>query len=135
LKALERMADLDDTITKVLLVEDDERLAHLIARYLERYGLKVAVCNSARDRINDALRVAYDCVVLDAHRDGITVCREVRSVSNAVVVVISDGCNEDVRARFEAWADDYVPMPFSPRELLARINASILRVRGSSPQR
>lgn len=129
------MADLDHTITKILLVEDDERLAHLIARYLERYGLKVVVCSSARDHINDALRVAYDCVVLDAHRDGITVCREVRSVSNAVVVVICDGCNEDVRAWFVAWADDFIPMPFSPRELLARINASVLRARGASAQR
>ncbi len=119
---------------KVLLVEDDTRLAQLTARYLETHGVVVTVAGDGIEGQNEALRRQYDCVVLDLMlpgRDGIEVTRELRSRTDVpIVMVTARGEEADRVLGLEVGADDYVTKPFSPRELLARIKATVRRVRG-----
>jgi DNA-binding response OmpR family regulator len=129
-------ADVSDAATtiKVLLVEDDTRLAQLTSRYLEGHGVLVTVVQDGVEGQNEALRRQYDCVVLDLMlpgRDGIEVCRQLRSRSDVpIVMVTARGEESDRVLGLEVGADDYVTKPFSPRELLARIRANVRRGRG-----
>jgi len=119
---------------KVLLVEDDTRLAQLTARYLESHGVVVTVADNGIDGQSEALRRQYDCIVLDLMlpgRDGIEVTRELRARTDVpIVMVTARGEEADRVLGLEVGADDYVTKPFSPRELLARIRATVRRVRG-----
>jgi two-component system, OmpR family, response regulator len=119
---------------KVLLVEDDARLAQLTARYLESHGVLVTVTSDGLEGQAEALRRQYDCVVLDLMlpgRDGIEVTRALRSRTDVpIVMVTARGEEADRVLGLEVGADDYVTKPFSPRELLARIRATVRRVRG-----
>src|SRR5580698_9191621 len=121
---------------KVLLVEDDARLAQLTTRYLESHGLLVTTASDGIEGQNEALRRQYDCVVLDLMlpgRDGIEVCRQLRQrVDVPIIMVTARGEEADRVLGLEVGADDYVTKPFSPRELLARIRANVRRVRGQS---
>lgn len=121
---------------KVLLVEDDARLAQLTARYLETHGVLVTVIGDGLEGQAEALRRQYDCVVLDLMlpgRDGIEVCRELRArVDVPIIMVTARGEEADRVLGLEVGADDYVTKPFSPRELLARIRATVRRVRGQA---
>jgi len=125
---------------KVLLVEDDARLAQLTARYLETHGVIVTISADGVEGQAEALRRQYDCVVLDLMlpgRDGIEVCRQLRGRSDVpIVMVTARGEEADRVLGLESGADDYVTKPFSPRELLARIRANVRRVRGQAgPER
>jgi DNA-binding response OmpR family regulator len=121
---------------KVLLVEDDARLAQLTSRYLETHGVVVTVSADGIDGQAEALRRQYDCVVLDLMlpgRDGIEVCRQLRArIDVPIVMVTARGEEADRVLGLEVGADDYVTKPFSPRELLARIRANVRRVRGQA---
>jgi DNA-binding response OmpR family regulator len=121
---------------KVLLVEDDTRLAQLTSRYLEGHGVLVTSATDGIEGQNEALRRQYDCVVLDLMlpgRDGIEVCRELRTRSDVpIIMVTARGEEADRVLGLEVGADDYVTKPFSPRELLARIRANVRRVRGQA---
>jgi len=119
---------------KVLLVEDDTRLAQLTARYLETHGVVVTIAADGIEGQTEALRRQYDCIVLDLMlpgRDGIEVTRELRQRTDVpIVMVTARGEEADRVLGLEVGADDYVTKPFSPRELLARIKATVRRVRG-----
>jgi DNA-binding response OmpR family regulator len=121
---------------KVLLVEDDERLAQLTARYLESHNVHVTTAVDGVEGQNEALRRQYDCVVLDLMlpgKDGIEVCRELRARTDVpILMVTARGEEADRVLGLEVGADDYVTKPFSPRELLARIRATVRRVRGQA---
>jgi two-component system OmpR family response regulator len=121
---------------KVLLVEDDERLAQLTARYLETHNVHVTTARDGIEGQAEALRRQYDCVVLDLMlpgRDGIEVCRELRTRTDVpIVMVTARGEEADRVLGLEVGADDYMTKPFSPRELLARIRATVRRVRGQA---
>jgi DNA-binding response OmpR family regulator len=121
---------------KVLLVEDDARLAQLTARYLEGHGVLVTVVADGLEGQAEALRRQYDCIVLDLMlpgRDGIEVCRQLRGRSDVpIVMVTARGEEADRVLGLEVGADDYVTKPFSPRELLARIRANVRRMRGQA---
>jgi DNA-binding response OmpR family regulator len=121
---------------KVLLVEDDSRLAQLTARYLEGHGVLVTVVGDGVEGQAEALRRQYDCIVLDLMlpgRDGIEVCRQLRGRTDVpIVMVTARGEEADRVLGLEVGADDYVTKPFSPRELLARIRANVRRVRGQA---
>jgi DNA-binding response OmpR family regulator len=122
------------TTIKVLLVEDDTRLAQLTSRYLEGHGVLVTVVHDGVEGQAEALRRQYDCIVLDLMlpgRDGIEVCRQLRSRSDVpILMVTARGEESDRVLGLEVGADDYVTKPFSPRELLARIRANVRRGRG-----
>ncbi|MBL9017258.1 MAG: response regulator transcription factor [Myxococcales bacterium] len=121
---------------KVLLVEDDERLAQLTARYLESHGVVVTVAKDGIEGQAEALRRQYDCLVLDLMlpgRDGIEITRQLRGRTDVpIVMVTARGEEADRVLGLEVGADDYVTKPFSPRELLARIRATVRRVRGQA---
>jgi len=121
---------------KVLLVEDDTRLAQLTARYLESHGVLVTIINDGLEGQQEALRRQYDCIVLDLMlpgRDGLEITRELRGRTDVpIVMVTARGEEADRVLGLEVGADDYVTKPFSPRELLARIRATVRRVRGQA---
>ena len=121
---------------KVLLVEDDTRLAQLTARYLESHGVVVTIAQDGIEGQAEALRRQYDCLVLDLMlpgRDGLEITRELRARTDVpIVMVTARGEEADRVLGLEVGADDYVTKPFSPRELLARIRATVRRVRGQA---
>jgi len=121
---------------KVLLVEDDTRLAQLTARYLESHGVVVTVVHDGLEGQTEALRRQYDCIVLDLMlpgRDGLEITRELRARTDVPIVMVTARAEEADRVLgLEVGADDYVTKPFSPRELLARIRATVRRVRGQA---
>jgi len=128
-----------DTATgtiKVLLVEDDTRLAQLTARYLENHNVVVTIAADGIEGQSEALRRQYDCIVLDLMlpgRDGIEITRELRNRTDVpIVMVTARGEEADRVLGLEVGADDYVTKPFSPRELLARIRATVRRQRGQA---
>ncbi|WP_224245040.1 response regulator transcription factor [Hyalangium gracile] len=128
-----RLAPEEGTV-QVLLVEDDERLARLTARYLQEHGLVVTVARTGPEGLAEASRHAYDVVLLDLMlpgRDGLEVCRELRTRSDVpIIMVTARGEEIDRVLGLETGADDYLPKPYSSRELLARIRAQVRRARG-----
>jgi two-component system OmpR family response regulator len=128
------VSDLAPATIKVLLVEDDARLAQLTQRYLESHGVMVTVSPDGIEGQAEALRRQYDCIVLDLMlpgRDGIEVCRQLRGrIDVPIIMVTARGEESDRVLGLEVGADDYVTKPFSPRELLARIRANVRRSRG-----
>ena len=113
---------------QVLVVEDERRLADLIARGLREAGHTVDVRHTGSDALLAATTGGYDSVVLDwmlPGLDGLTVCRRLRERGNRVPVLIltARGQVPDRVAGLDAGADDYLPKPFSFDELLARLRA------------
>lgn len=125
---------MSEPITRVLLVEDDERLATLTAEYLEGHGLLVARTSRGDHGLAEASQQRFDCVLLDVMLpglDGIEVCRRLRQQSDVPIIMITARGEEADRVLgLELGADDYIPKPFSPRELLARVRALVRRARG-----
>jgi two-component system response regulator RstA len=117
-----------------LLVEDDVRLATLTREYLERHDVVVSVCGNGVDGLAEARRHRFDVVLLDLMlpgMGGIEVCQKLREHSDVPVIMITARGEEADRVLgLELGADDYLPKPFSPRELLARMRACIRRARG-----
>jgi two-component system, OmpR family, phosphate regulon response regulator OmpR len=122
-------------VERLLLVEDDPRLAEMLAEYLGEAGFRVEVAtlgSAALARLADA---DFDCVVLDLSlpdMDGLDVCRRLRSKSDTPVLMLTArGDATDRIVGLELGADDYLPKPFQPRELLARLRAILRRRRGA----
>ena len=120
---------------RALLVDDDRELARLLIEYLLPHGVvldHVEDGASALDRIASA-RGALDIVLLDIMlpgMDGFEVCRRIRASTDVPIVMLTArGENDDRVVGLETGADDYVPKPFNPRELLARMRAIVRRVR------
>ena len=112
---------------KILIVEDDQRLAELTQEYLIRNGLEVSIEGDGQRAIRRIIDEQPDLVVLDVMlpgADGLTVCREVRGQFNKPIIMLTartDDMNQVLG--LEMGADDYVPKPVPPRVLLARIRA------------
>jgi two-component system response regulator RstA len=123
----------------VLLVEDDARLADLTRRYLERNGVVVTHVTDGQDGVLNARHQHFDVVLLDVMlpgMDGLSVCREIRAASDVPIIMLTARGEEADRVMgLELGADDYMPKPYSPRELLARIRAQVRRARGQAGPR
>jgi len=120
------------TPPKVLVVDDDPRLRDLLRRYLGENGFNVVVADSAVTMNRLWLRERYDVLVLDLMlpgEDGLSILRRLRGANDATPIVMLTAKGEDVDriVGLELGADDYLPKPFNPRELLARINAVLRR--------
>lgn len=119
---------------RVLIVEDDERLANLSKDYLESNGLEVGVINNGKQAIDHIIAEQPDLVVLDLMlpgADGLEVCREVRNQYNKPILMLTARTDDvDQVLGLEMGADDYVPKPVRPRVLLARIRALLRRNEG-----
>jgi len=116
------------------VVEDDPRLAEMVAEYLGEAGFGISVVNEGRAGLERLTRESYDALVLDLmlpDMDGLEVCRQLRAKSDMPVLMLTArGDTMDRVVGLEIGADDYLPKPFEPRELLARLRA-ILRRRQS----
>jgi two-component system, OmpR family, phosphate regulon response regulator OmpR len=121
---------------RILLIEDDPRLAGLVSEYLGEAGFQVSTAATGRAGLDRIGREPYEAVVLDLMLpdiDGLEVCRQLRATSSEVPVLMltARGDTMDRVVGLEIGADDYMPKPFEPRELLARLRA-ILRRRPSA---
>src|SRR5450755_82481 len=118
---------------RILLVEDDPRLAEMLSEYLGQAGFLITVAPLGASALEQLSGAAYDAIVLDLmlpDMDGLDVCRQVRATSDTPVLMLTGrGDAVDRIVGLELGADDYLPKPFEPRELLARLRA-ILRRRG-----
>ena len=123
----------------LLLVEDDESIGRLLKQYLERQdGWRVLWLRTGEEAVGELRRHPVRLVVLDVGLpgiDGFEVCRQMRAWSKVPIVMLTARDEEPDRvAGFELGADDYVPKPFSPRELEARIRAILRRAEPQSSE-
>jgi two-component system, OmpR family, phosphate regulon response regulator OmpR len=116
---------------RILMIEDDAALARLVADYLKPLGFDVAAEGTARDGLARLAREPFAAVLLDVmlpDTDGFEVCRRIRAGSDVPVLMLTArGQDEDRIVGLEIGADDYLPKPFNPRELLARLRAVLRR--------
>lgn len=115
---------------RILLVEDEESLAELVAQRLKKERYTVDVRNDGESGLFDALTGIYDLILLDImlpKKDGIEILREIRAegITSKVIMLTAKGELEDKLKGFSEGANDYVPKPFHIDELVARINAQL----------
>jgi DNA-binding response OmpR family regulator len=124
-------------VQRLLLVEDDARLAAMVSEYLRAAGFDVAWVNNGAGALERIARQPYDALVLDLTLpdiDGLEVCREIRKRADTPVLMLTArGEPMDRVIGLELGADDYLPKPFEPRELLARLKAIFRRGRIAEP--
>ena len=125
-----------DSKKKILVVDDDLRLRDLLSRYLTEQGFAVKVVSEAPGMDKALAQERFDLLVLDLMlpgEDGLSICRRLRGTKNMIPVIMLTAKGEEIDRiiGLEMGADDYLPKPFNPRELVARINA-VLRRRGES---
>ncbi|MDZ5450899.1 MULTISPECIES: response regulator [Labrys] len=118
-------------VERILIIDDDTRLAAMLGDYLAAAGFDVDHRPSGTEGLGAIERDGYDAVVLDIMLpdfDGFEVCRRLRMRSNIPVVMLTArGDDTDRIVGLEIGADDYLPKPFNPRELLARLRAVLRR--------
>jgi len=124
--------------TRILVVDDDQRLRDLLVRYLGGEGHEVKAVADAAGMDKQLARERYDLVVLDLMlpgEDGLAICRRLRAqeAGPAIIMLTAKGDDVDRIVGLEMGADDYLPKPFNPRELLARINAVLRRRAPAGP--
>jgi DNA-binding response OmpR family regulator len=121
----------------ILIVEDDRNIGNLVRTYLERDGYRVTLVRSGEEGLVELDRQRPDLVILDVGLpgiDGFEVCRYIRGSSETPVIMLTARDEEVDRVLgLELGADDYVPKPFSPRELVARVKAVLRRTRPKPP--
>jgi DNA-binding response OmpR family regulator len=119
---------------RILLIEDDPRLARMVQDYLGEAGFRVSHAASGHAGIALAERDAFDALVLDLmlpDMDGLDVCRRIRERHETPILMLTArGDAMDRVLGLELGADDYLPKPFEPRELLARLKAILRRAHG-----
>lgn len=123
---------MSDSKSKILVVDDDVRLRDLLRRYLTEQGFQVVVAESAVAMNKLWIRERYDLLVLDLMlpgEDGLAICRRLRGAGDntPIIMLTAKGDEVDRIIGLEMGADDYLPKPFNPRELVARINAVLRR--------
>jgi DNA-binding response OmpR family regulator len=118
-------------VATILLVEDERKLRDLVRSYLERAGFTVLSTGSGAEALSLAASAAPDLMILDLGLPdvgGETVARELRADGSTPILMLTAKSSEDDRVRgLEAGADDYVTKPFSPRELVLRVQAILRR--------
>jgi two-component system, OmpR family, phosphate regulon response regulator OmpR len=135
LGTLGRLAKLSD---RILLIEDDRRLAEMVTNYLGEFGFAVTPAASGGAGIALYRRESFDALILDLmlpDMDGLEVCRQIRAQNGAdgnapILMLTARGDAMDRIIGLEMGADDYLAKPFEPRELLARLRAILRRARG-----
>ena len=121
-------------IVNILMVEDDAEISLLLSDYLKAFKMDVDVCNDPRETIKMLEAKKYDLLILDLtlpHMDGLTVCELVRNSFTIPIIISSARMHiSDKVLALEKGADDYLPKPYDPRELVARIQAILRRKSG-----
>ena len=117
---------------KILVVDDDKRLRDLLQRYLGEQGFMVRTAENAQAMDKSLSRDSFDLIILDLMlpgEDGLSICRRLRAnePEQAIIMLTAKGDEIDRIVGLEMGADDYLPKPFNPRELVARIQAVLRR--------
>ena len=118
----------------ILLVEDDARLAQMLSDYLGDNGFDVTIAGTGIEGIDMQTANGFDAIILDLMLpdiDGLEVCRTIKAHESVPVIMLTaKGDPMDRIIGLEIGADDYLPKPFEPRELLARLRAVLRRSKG-----
>ncbi len=121
---------------RILLIDDDERLADLLRQFFERYELKLESAIRPSDGLAKLAQGGFDLVILDVmlpEMDGFEVCKAIRKQSSIPIIMLTArGEVMDRVIGLELGADDYLPKPFEPRELVARINTVLKRLNSNT---
>jgi len=117
---------------KIIVVDDDARLRDLLNRYLTEQGYAVRAVHEAAEMNRQLGRERYDLMILDLMlpgEDGLSICRRLRGAGESMPIIMLTAKGDDVDriVGLEVGADDYLPKPFNPRELVARIQAVLRR--------
>ena len=119
----------------ILIVEDDVKIADMLANYLLMHGFATEVCGNGHDAVARGRQQAPALIVLDLMlpgMDGLAVCTAVRAFSTVPIIMVTARVDEiDRLLGLDTGADDYVCKPFSPREVVARIKALLRRSEGA----
>jgi DNA-binding response OmpR family regulator len=122
---------------RILLIEDDRRLAEMVASYLGEFGFSVTAAHSGSAGIALYRRDSFDALILDLmlpDMDGLEVCRQIRTDPAArILMLTARGDATDRIVGLEMGADDYLAKPFEPRELLARLRSILRRAKSERP--
>lgn len=123
------MSDFD---AHLLVVDDDERIRTLLQKFLIRNGFLVTAARDAQHARRILTGLDFDMIILDVMmpgEDGLSLCRSLRETKTTPILLLTARGETDARIEgFEAGADDYLPKPFEPKELLLRINAVLRRM-------
>ncbi len=126
-----------ESLSRIAVVEDDPEISRMMTSYMTDNGFEVESVRSGRDldRVLSAGKI--DCVILDVGlpgEDGLSICRRLRGKSAVPIIMVTGrGTDTDRIVGLELGADDYLPKPFNPRELLARVRAVMRRSAAAEP--
>lgn len=122
---------------KILIVEDEEKLASLLQDYFKQSGFDVQCIGDGAEVIDAVKRSTPDALLLDLmlpNKDGMEICKELRQFSSVPILITTAKVDElDRLLGLELGADDYICKPYSPREVVARVKAVLRRVSGTAP--
>jgi two-component system response regulator CpxR len=131
------MPEVDPALKSVLLIEDDTELCSLMKDYFAQHGFRIEAVHDGRQGLARALEGGFDLIILDVMLpvlDGFEVLRQLRRRSGTPVVMLTARtARVDRVAGLDGGADDYLPKPFEPEELLARIRAVLRRAGKAEP--
>jgi len=121
----------------ILVVDDDPHIRDVVRFAFEKTGMSISIAQDGKEALRQFDRNVHDLVVLDIgmpEMDGLEVCRQIRKTAETPILFLSARDEEiDRILGLEIGGDDYVTKPFSPRELVARVNAILRRARTSPP--
>ncbi|MGG3468704.1 response regulator [Neobacillus pocheonensis] len=110
---------------KILIVEDETRISHLLRIYLERESYQVDVVDNGDDGLNSALTETYDLIILDVlmpGKDGYMVLEELRRMKKTPALLLSAKCSEeDQKKAFDLGANEFISKPFSPSAVVMKV--------------
>jgi two-component system OmpR family response regulator len=123
-----------ESVSRIAVVEDDPDISRMVVSYMNEHGFEVTAARSGRDLDRVLSGGKIDCVILDVGlpgEDGLSICRRLRGKSSIPIIMVTGRDSETDRiVGLELGADDYLPKPFNPRELLARVRAVMRRSNG-----
>ena len=129
---------MSDPAPHLLIVDDDERIRDLLRKFLNRHGFLVSVARDAEHARRVLSGLEFDLVVMDVMmpgQDGVAFTRSLReTITTPILLLTAKGETIDRIKGLEAGADDYLPKPFEPKELLLRINAILRRMPEPEPE-
>ncbi|WP_456406762.1 response regulator [Thiolapillus sp.] len=120
-------------MTKILVIEDDQDIAFLVAMHLRDHGSEVDICHDGREGLEKSCSGSYELIILDLMLpgiDGLEICRQVRAMDHytPILMLTARSSEMDRVLGLEIGADDYLSKPFSVRELVARVRAICRRM-------